>query len=263
MKYIIQPGIQIGNTKNVESIKNTGSAENAVNTENAGNTENAKNVGNTESKIINALTTKEVEEYRKNGFKCKAREYQLTTEHGKNDVVCMEIWKKGDKEHSLIIPSFLIPKRNYPIYVYIFAINLYSSNPKLGQRKVAKETRKEFNLKTFAHTTVGRAMKTLAETLTKTAVENNETVEEKRLTEQNKANTGTIHKKRFPSVQDTNTRREMVKSFFYDRLKNRCQQEFKDACDGIAIYWYNHFDRLLMNTAPGIRCRLSSAVQNT
>jgi len=231
MRYIIKPGIEIGNPKN---------------------------------KKINVLTSKEIDEYHQNGFKSKEKSYQLTLGQIDYEVICLEIWQKGDKEHSLIIPAYLIPHRVYPVYVYIFAINLYSSNPQLSQRKVAEETRKKYELKTFAHTTVGRAMKELAKELTETAVIDNEAAEEAvQETEQSGADTGKICNGRFPSVQDTKTIRTTVKSFFHVRVKNRCQEEFKEACDRIAIYWYAHFYRLLMNTAPVFGGRLSIVIQNT
>jgi len=230
MKYIIQPGIEIGNPDN---------------------------------RKINVLTIDEINDYRERGFNHKEKEYVLSLGRIEYEVICVEIWQKGDKEHSLIIPTFLIPHRTYPAYVYAFAINLYSSNPQLGQRKVAEETQEKYDLETFAHTTVGRAMKTLAETLTETAAGNSETKESVEAREQNEAKFSTIKKERFPSVKDTNTRREIVKSFFYEKLKSHCQQWFNEACDIISIYWYTHFHRLFMNTAPGFRRRLSFVIQNT
>jgi len=220
-------------------------------------------IGNPQNQTINVLTPEEVEDYHKSGFRIKERAYQLTLGRIGYEVNCVEIWQKGDKEHSLIIPTFLVPHRDYPVYIYVFAINLYSSKPQLGQRKVAEETRKKYDLETFAHTTVGRAMKGLAKTLTETAVIDNEATEEAaQETEQNGANAGKIRKGRFPSVRDTSTIREIVKSFFKERLKNRNLDEFKEACDRIAIYWYNHFHRLLMNTAPVFGCKLSTVIQN-
>jgi len=231
MKYIIQPGIQIGNPE----IRN-----------------------------IHVLTPEEVNEYRENGFTCKECAYQLIFYGIGYEVTCIEIWQKGNKEHSLIIPAFLLPHRIYPVYVYAFAINQYSSRPQLGQRKVAKETREKFGLKTFAHTTVGRAMKALAETLTQaTAIDTEATEDTEQETVQNKANTGAIQQGRFPSVRDTSTIREIVMSFFSEKLKSHCQEWFSVACDYIAIYWYIHFERLLMNTAPVIGRKLSFVIQNT
>ena len=169
------------------------------------------------------------------------------------------------KEHSLIIPAFLVSHRRYPVYIYVFAINLYSVNPKLGQRKVAEETRKKFSLKTFAHTTVGRAMKKLAQTLAETAIIDNKAMEDANAaqeTEQNRSNTVKTRSGRFPTVQDTSTIRDTVKSFFGARLENRFEEEFREVCDRIAIYWYAHFHRLLMNTAPVFGRKLSSVTQS-
>ena len=222
MNYIIQPCIEIGTPE----INN---------------------------KEINVLTPDEVNEYRNNGFKCKERAYPLVLGRIKYEVICLEIWEKGDKEHTLIIPAFLLLHRIYPWYVYAFAINLYSSKPQLGQRKVAEETRKKYDLETFAHTTVGRAMKTLAKALTETvSIDNEATEEASQEVGQDNTNADSISNRRFPSVQDTATIREIVKSFFYEKLKSYCQEWFTIACDYISIYWYGHFHRLLMNAAPVI-----------
>jgi hypothetical protein len=238
MKYIIQPSIKIGSPDPTETEK--------INT------------------VINVLTPEEVNEYRNNGFKCKERAYPMTLNRIEYEVICLEIWKKGDKEHSLVIPAFLLPHRIYPVYVYAFAINLYSSNPQLGQRKVAEETRKKYNLETFAHTTVGRAIKALAGALTEiTDIDIKTTEYATQEPGQYETNADVIQSKRFPSVQDTRTIREIVKSFFYKRLKSRCEEEFKKACDFISIYWNTCFHRPLMHTAPVIGRKLSIVTQNT
>ena len=230
MKYIIQPGIEIGTPE----ITN-----------------------------INVLTPEEVTEYRKNGFKCREKLYPIILGRTEYEVICLEIWKKGDKEHSLIIPAFLLPHRIYPTYVYAFAINLYSSNPELSQRKVAEETRKKYDLETFAHTTIGRAMKTLANALSETSAKDIESGEKAaQETVQHKSNVGLDHDGRFPSVQDTDIIREIVKSFFYEKLKSRCQEWFKAACDYIAIYWNARFHWPLMHTAPVIGHKVSIVTQN-
>jgi|GEM_PF-1059849 len=233
MKYIIHPGIEIGTPEII-------------------------------NKKINVLTPEEVNEYHNNGFKCRERAYPLTISRIVIEVICLEIWKKEDKEHSLIIPAFLLPRRDYPAYVYLFAINLYSSKPELGQRKVAEETRTKYNLETFAHTTVGRAMKALAEAVSGTAAIDIEATKKAiPETRQNKADAELIQNRRFPSVLDTDSIREIVKSFFYEKLKSLCQEWFKVACDYIAIYWNTRFHRPLMYTAPVIGRKLSSVRQNT
>jgi hypothetical protein len=51
------------------------------------------------------------------------------------------------------------------VYIYLYAIDIYSSNPDIGQRKAAEATRKQFGLIHFAHTTLGRALKAFAHNL--------------------------------------------------------------------------------------------------
>ena len=113
-------------------------------------------IENTKSNIINVLTPEEETDYINAGYEIKERIYKITIGHRQYEVICSEIWKKDESEHSLIIPAFLIPRRPYPIYVYIYAINLYSSDKKQSQRDVAEKTKKYFGLKTFSHTTIQR-----------------------------------------------------------------------------------------------------------
>jgi len=113
-------------------------------------------IENTKSNIINVLTPEEETDYINAGYEIKERIYKITIGHRQYEVICSEIWKKDESEHCLIIPAFLIPRRPYPIYVYIYAINLYSSDKKQSQRDVAEKTKKYFGLKTFSHTTIQR-----------------------------------------------------------------------------------------------------------
>jgi len=87
------------------------------------------------------------------------RTYALQCGPDVYEIICAEIQNSESK--TLVIPEFLIPSRPYPIYVYIYGMVLYSSNPAMGQREAAERTRKRFDLTTFSHTTLGRAMKRL------------------------------------------------------------------------------------------------------
>jgi hypothetical protein len=216
LKYIIQPGVEIGNTENTN---------------------------------INVLTKEEIKAYQKSGFKCREEIHQLTSGHIEYQIICVEIWQKGDKEHSLLIPPFFFPHRGYPAYVYAYAINLYSSDPQLSQREVAEKTRKKYDLKTFAHTTVGRAMKALSNALKETAAIDSETENGERAVDENQISAGTNHAGGIPTVQDTKGQREIVKSYYGGRLKDYIQagfQGFQGACKCVSIYWYTHFFQLLM-----------------
>jgi len=93
----------------------------------------------------------------------KKRAYKQDCGRINIEVECLEIndQENAGKERSLAVPEFLIPGRRYPIYIYVFAMVTYCLNPWMGQREAAKRTRERFDLKTFSHTTLGRALKRL------------------------------------------------------------------------------------------------------
>ena len=104
-------------------------------------------------------------EYTDAGYERGERSYKVKYQHREYTVICQEFRSKQESQgnkHIVLIPDFLIPGRPYPIQAYLFAINTYSNNPDMGQREAAEITRKHFGLKTFAHTTLGRALKRLA-----------------------------------------------------------------------------------------------------
>jgi ParB family chromosome partitioning protein len=61
----------------------------------------------------------------------------------------------------LILPEYLLPGRPCPLEVYLFAINEYCGGRGVSQRHAAETARERFGLATFAHTTLGRALKKL------------------------------------------------------------------------------------------------------
>jgi hypothetical protein len=65
----------------------------------------------------------------------------------------------------LILPEYLLPRRPYPIEAYLFAIHEYCRDRGISQREAAKRTRARFGLTTFAHTTLGRALKRLCKVI--------------------------------------------------------------------------------------------------
>jgi len=210
-------------------------------------------IDNLENKTINVLTPKQIGEYIQNGYSYRDRVYKLTIGHSQYEVVCGEIWRKDDIEHSLAIPAFHLPHRTYCLHVYAYAINLYRTKPSMGQRAVAKETRKKFNLKTFAHTTVGRALKELAKMFAETEVLDNGTYVDGQVTSQNNASNGGNEtndradcSKRVQKGLDKKSLWESVMSFFYGTENNYSPQAFKEACEGISNCWNAVFHRLLL-----------------
>jgi len=183
------------------------------------------------------------------------RIYKLQCGSDAYEVVCPEIQKSEgpDAAASLIIPEFMIPGRPYPIYVYLYAIVLYSSNPGMGQREAAEKTRKRFGLKTFSHTTLGRAIKKL-ETRIKSEWGNE--------AKETRPDTAGV----FRSVELTRQRRDTVLSYLKEASgqDNQLIQEpsqpqptlnyrrppyigaFIDACHRVVEYTFVKYRRLLL-----------------
>ena len=122
---------------------------------------------NRENKIFEVTVPDLEKQYTDAGCQRHERVYGITYRHGEHTVICPEFRKSGE-EAAVIIPEFLIPGRPYLLEVYLYAIDLYSGALEKGQRWAAEETRKRFGLKTFAHTTLGRALKKLADKLQET-----------------------------------------------------------------------------------------------
>ena len=219
-------------------------------------------IGKCENKIIDVLSSDQIRNYLKDGFLLKERMYKLTLGHNQYTVVCWEIWKESDTEHTLILPEFLIPHRTYAVYVYAYAIAQYSTNPRKSQRTVAEETRIKFNLQTFSHTTLSRAMRELAQILSAPAFESSETItgrqerepEEEKIADETKEDTAPTG--RF-STAYTKVQRALIQSFFCSRGTNPGQHSFPNACKHMIAYWYRNLKRLFCAiSAPGTRCKL-------
>ncbi|MCU0406155.1 MAG: hypothetical protein MUE64_04140 [Ignavibacteriaceae bacterium] len=58
------------------------------------------------------------------------------------------------------LPSFLIPRKKYPTYVYLYAIQYYLTN-NISMRKTAEHVCSKFNLRTFSHSTISRILNKL------------------------------------------------------------------------------------------------------
>jgi len=148
------------------------------------------------------------------------RSYTIKEQHKEYTVICPE-FRKSAKGNSpiVILPDFLISGRHYPVYIYLYAINLYSADPEKGQRWAAAETRKKFGLATFAHTTLGRALKAFVRNIGVEAADapayadamgdaSNET-----------------EPSRFPAVHDTAVPRIIAAQFLREKLPEAAGQD--------------------------------------
>lgn len=89
----------------------------------------------------------------------KSRHYALTMNYRDYQLLC-PLFDVGQGRLALIWPSFKLPRRPYPCFVYIYAVALYLSSDR-SMRDVASEVRKKFGLTTFSHSTISRALKKL------------------------------------------------------------------------------------------------------
>jgi hypothetical protein len=211
----------------------------------------------TPDNIFNVLPEDRKKNIRQENLTITVRRYKLECGQVVYEINCLEIQDKENGCRYLIVPEFMKPKRPYPIYVYIYAIMLYSSNPAMGQRKAAKRTREVFGLQTFSHTTLGRAMKKLVAFIKPFTEEDNNTSED--------ISTEIEKTKSFPSVDQIRKRKEMVISYLKkasdwvrDTIKESDQWdisfkykrppyvgEFIEACHSIVNYTFLNYQRLL------------------
>lgn len=175
-------------------------------------------------------------------------------------MVGLEVRTKNDpgSEPRVYLPAYKLPHRPYPLGVYLYAIWLYGSNPSLGQRKVAGETRKLFGLETFSHTTLGRAMSAMAGMIDEkenvsqrpAATKNPSPALEEHNMADNKGEPWAVpiilahtvdkkrEKKRFPNVADTRGSRCRIADFLKARLKPPEEGAWMEACSELALAWY-------------------------
>jgi len=208
-------------------------------------------IGSDESKIIYVLTMEQVNSYRELGYSCKERRYKVTINYREYEIACTEIWKKGDTEHTVIIPAFLLPRRGYPLDVYVYAINLYCNEPKMSQRSVAEATKKYFGLDKFAHTTIGRAMKKLSKIMCEYIEGQVGTMADGQMKKQEKdaqsdATDKMGCKNKFPILRDTQKRRERIKKFLENKADTKNRRRIMETCEQLVIWWYVQFEQLLI-----------------
>lgn len=184
------------------------------------------------------------------------RRYLIKYIRSDHEVICPE-YKTSDGNHIIVVPWFLIPGRPFPIQIYLYACNEYSTNPSHGQRWAAEATRVKYNLKTFSHTTLGRVFKSLEE-FQKSAFESrfgDEVKSERNTNPSSAINTikitndehkAPIEKQRFPSVGDTAERRVLMSNFL--RLFNKAAEggNIGAASNEFVTYWYDKTRRLLL-----------------
>ena len=202
------------------------------------------------------------EMYLNSGYQRYERSYQIKCQHKEYTILCPEFRKDdGSSLPVVIIPEFLVPGRPYPIYVYLYAIDLYISNPERGQRWAAKATRKYYGLPSFAHTTLGRALKALVTNLETAGINEIEELEaeskvsvlqegraSQKAIEEGNARQNNSHSKitRIPSVQSTWALRKRAAHFLGGKMVLcEIRQSIKIG-QAFAMEWFIKYGRFLL-----------------
>ena len=215
---------------------------------------------NCDSKIYRIQIVDLEKQYYAAGYQRRERIYKIKYKYKEYIIICPEFrsCNKSD-EPIVIIPEFLIPGRPYPVYVYLYAIDMYSSNPDMGQRKAAEAARKQFGLIHFAHTTLGRALKVFAckiEELEKTSGNScNETMsgggkegetqnlntEEIGVQENDSGNQNS-----FPTRRSTQALCSQASKLLRGEIIQVCRQQAIKLCCDIVRRWFIEYRRLLL-----------------
>jgi len=86
----------------------------------------------------------------------RKKQYVMIIHHRQITIEC-PILKLNDGSYQVIWPSFKLPNRPYPVFVYLFAATLYLSSNN-SMRLTAQKVIKTFGLATFSHTTISRLL---------------------------------------------------------------------------------------------------------
>ena len=148
------------------------------------------------------------------------RHYNLEYRHKTYTIICPE-YMGFDDETILLLPDYFIPGRKYPISVYLYAINIYCTSPCISQREAARLTRDKFGLSKFSHTTLGRALISLELSLSEAPVKQEET-----------------KVRRFPTVDDTASRRKFVARFLNNFDKHIMTEAATSINRKLVMHWY-------------------------
>lgn len=89
--------------------------------------------------------------------------YILSLNYREYTLLCL-LLKTGHGGVFVLWPSFKLPRRPYPVFVYLYAVARYLSC-NLSLRAVAAEVRKKFGLSTFSHTTISGVLRKLVSQL--------------------------------------------------------------------------------------------------
>lgn len=104
---------------------------------------------------VSVFSTEELQEFIKQGMVIKrSKRYLLLIHHRQFTIEC-PILHMESGEFQMIWPSFKLPHRPYPVFVYLNAVAWYLSSGE-SMRSIAQKVSHFFGLSTFCHSTLCR-----------------------------------------------------------------------------------------------------------
>lgn len=210
---------------------------------------------NSDNKIFHVKAEALEKQYVDAGYQKSDRNYKIKYQNNEYIVICLE-FRSDTKvgEPILVIPEFLIPGRPYPVYVYLYAIELYCGSPEKGQRWAAGETRKFFKLETFAHTTLGRALKIFVRNMEEAAnamesIHEGTSCDNKEKSESQNENTcqkAPVKKSGFPTVQATEMLRKRAAPFLSGIANQAKKKQVIETVCCLVRKWFTEYHQLLL-----------------
>lgn len=109
---------------------------------------------------VRVFSAEELQEFTRQGAVIKKnKQYRLVLHYRQFTIEC-PVLLMNDGSYQMIWPSFKLPNRPYPVFVYLFAVAWYLSSGE-SQRATAERVMRFFGLETFSHTTIGRFLQRL------------------------------------------------------------------------------------------------------
>lgn len=113
---------------------------------------------------IQVFSEEELQEFIAHGAVIKKNKQYLMVLHYRQITIECPILLMNDGSYQIVWPSFKLPNRPYPVYVYLYAAAWYLSSGE-SMRVTAQKVIRAFGLETFSHTTISRFLRKLYQTL--------------------------------------------------------------------------------------------------
>jgi hypothetical protein len=113
---------------------------------------------------IQVFSQEELQEFLNQGTVIKKKKHYRMIINYRQFVLECPILLRTDGQYQIIWPSFKLPNRPYPIYVYLYAAAWYLSSSE-SMRTTAQKIIPTFGLETFSHTTISRFLSKLYQVL--------------------------------------------------------------------------------------------------